>query len=241
MTCVFCASASDFSIMSFDQAVDLLGRLRRRSILNVVLGGGEPFLWPHGLERLVRVAQGLGFLVQVCTNGLSMPEGFESLAGIDRFILPLESMDPRVHDALRGRSEGHHALVLRRIGALAGSGRELSVSTVVTRANVDRLNEIADYLTEVQTSGVAVHAWHLYRFLPVGRGGAVNAERLEVVRADYVRACREVQRRASGFRIFRRSNMLRSSTVEFYWFEKGQLRVGSETFSPQAVPPAGAG
>jgi len=236
MSCAFCASESDFSVMSFEQAADLLRRLRSHSIGNVVFGGGEPFLWPNGLERLSRLARELGFLVQVCTNGVSLPVGFE-----DRYILPLESMNPALHDALRRHRNGHHALVLERIGKLAGSGRELSISTVVTRANADRLNEIADYLADVRASGVAVHAWHLYRFLPVGRGGAVNAERLKVGRADYIHACAEVRRRELGFRVFRRDNMLRSSTVEFYWFENGLLRVGSETLSTQAMPPAGAG
>jgi MoaA/NifB/PqqE/SkfB family radical SAM enzyme len=150
-------------------------------------------------------------------------------------------MEPEVHDRLRRHPNGHHAVVLERIGKLAGSGRELTISTVVTRANADRLNEIADYLVDVQASGVAVHAWHLYRFLPVGRGGAVNAEHLKLGRADYIRACAAVRRRELGFRVFRRDNMLRSRTVEFYWFEKGRLRVGSETLSAQAPPPAGAG
>jgi len=241
MSCAFCASESDFSVMSFEQAADLLRRLRSHSIGNVVFGGGEPFLWPNGLERLSRLARELGFLVQVCTNGVSLPVGFEKMTSVDRYILPLESMNPALHDALRRHRNGHHALVLERIGKLAGSGRELSISTVVTRANADRLNEIADYLADVRASGVAVHAWHLYRFLPVGRGGAVNAERLKVGRADYIRACAEVRRRELGFRVFRRDNMLRSNTVEFYWFENGLLRVGSETLSTQAMPPAGAG
>jgi MoaA/NifB/PqqE/SkfB family radical SAM enzyme len=240
MTCRFCASEEDFSVMSFDQAANLLRALRERSIRNVVLGGGEPFLWPHGLERLSRVARELGFLVQICTNGVSLPAGFERIATVDRYILPVESMDAALHDGLRRHRRGHHNVVLDRIAALAGSGRELTVSTVVTAENVDRLGEIADFLARERERGVALHAWHLYRFLPVGRGGAVHAGRLDVAREDYRRACAAVRRRDLGFRVYRRDDMRRSSTVEFFWFERGRLRTGSESLT-RAVKPAGAG
>ena len=43
----------------------LLRLLREHSIDNVVLGGGEPFLWPHGLERLSRLARELGMKVML--------------------------------------------------------------------------------------------------------------------------------------------------------------------------------
>jgi MoaA/NifB/PqqE/SkfB family radical SAM enzyme len=227
MSCRFCASETDFSAMSFAQAAGLLRALRSTRINNVVLGGGEPFLWPHGLERLAGVARELGFVVQVCTNGVSLPEDFARISTVDRFILPLESMDPALHNGLRRHRNGHHELVLRRIAALAGSGRELTVSTVVTRQNVDHLDEIADYLDLQRCGGVAIHAWHLYRFLPVGRGGERNARGLEVSRRDFRRACAGVRERGPGIRVYRRDDMLRSSRVEFFWVERGQLKMGT--------------
>jgi len=228
MSCRFCASEQSFSVMSFDQAAALLTQLRARGIDNVVLGGGEPFLWPHDLPRLSRLARELGFLTQVCTNGVSLPTGYERISSIDRYILPLEAMDPGVHDALRTHRDGHHGLVLQRIERLAGSGHELTVSTVVTRENIDRLSEIASFLVEVLRSGVEVHAWHLYRFLPVGRSGGPNAEALKVSRAQFVKACSDVKRLDLGFAVYRRDDMLRSSSVEFFWYEEQQLRIGSQ-------------
>ena len=214
--------------MSYAQAERLLRALRALSIRNVVFGGGEPFLWPHDLERLTGLARSLGFLVQVCTNGASLPVGYERIASIDRYILPLESMDPAVHDGLRVHPAGHHQLVLDRIASLAGSGRQLTVSTVVTRDNIDLLAEVAAFLTRSAAQGVDVHAWHLYRFLPVGRGGAPNADRLAITFDEFVRACAQARRRPLPFRVYRRDNMLRSSSVEFFWFENGRLEIGSK-------------
>jgi len=241
MSCRFCASESDFSVMTFEQAEGLLRSLRERSFRNVVLGGGEPFLWPHGLERLSRLARELGFLVQVCTNGVALPDGFECIASIDRYLLPIESMDPRRHNELRRYRRGHHEIVVRRIESLAGSGRELTISTVVTGENLDELEEIAHYLKQVRRSGVAIHAWHLYRFLPGGRGGARNAASLSIGRDAFVRAAAGVKRLSLGFPVYRRDNMLRSSSVEFYWYEGAALRIGSQVLPGISLSPGGAG
>ena len=213
--------------MSFAQAERLLRGLRALTIRNVVLGGGEPFLWPHDLERLTRLARGLGFLVQVCTNGASLPVGFERIKSIDRYILPLESMDPAIHDGLRVHPAGHHHRVLDHIDSIAGSGRQLTVSTVVTRDNFDHLAEVAEFLTRSEAQGVDLHAWHLYRFLPVGRGGTSSADRLAITDEEFVGACSRVRQRTLPFRVYRRDNMLRSSSVEFFWYESGRLEIGS--------------
>ncbi len=241
MSCRFCASETDFSVVTFEQAVELLHGLARRSVQNVVFGGGEPYLWPYDLLGLTAVARELGFLVQVCTNGVSLPGGFERIPSVDRYLLPLESIDPRRHDSLRRSPAGHHRIVLERVATLAGSGRELTVSTVVTRENLDELDEIARFLIEARRSGVAIHAWHLYRFLPVGRGGRTNAGRLGVSRELFRRACAGARREAGGIRVYRRDNMLRSSRVEFFWFERGQLQIGSRVVAAVRPAPGDAG
>jgi len=236
MGCRFCASEAGFSTMDFDQALGLLLALRRRGVESVVFGGGEPSLWPHGLGRICGAAKRLGFLVQVCTNGVALPQGFERDPRVDRYILPLESADPAVHDRIRRRAGGsHHAIVLERLAALAGSGTEVTMSTVVTRDNVDGLEAIADLLARARRHGLSIHAWHLYRFLAVGRGGAANAASLDVGRGEFLRTCAAVRRRDPGFRIYRRDDMLRSSTVEFFWFEGERLRIGSVELTRQAA------
>ena len=133
MACRFCASELGFSVMSFERAVWLLRTLHARGIRNVVFGGGEPFLWPHDLLALAGRAKDLGYLVQVITNGLSLPDGFEQTRVIDRFLLPLEAMDAGVHDALRVAASGHLAIVLQRIATLLAAERCFGISTVLTR------------------------------------------------------------------------------------------------------------
>lgn len=234
MGCRFCASGTDFSAMSFDEAASLICALRGR-VDSVVLGGGEPFAWPNGLEKLACLACDLGLQVQVCTNGVDMPDGFERIDAITRYILPLEAMDPDLHDSLRIRpGGGHHAIVMGRIQALAKAGREITLSTVVTSKNIGELQAIAEWLAWQSLVGLKVHAWHLYRFLPVGRGGLPHGQELAVDREAYLRACAAVKSAGLPFRVLRRDDMTKASTVEFCWFEQGRLRLGSE-FSREPV------
>lgn len=226
--CAFCIT-EPFPDLGFAEAVRLLEGLRVQGIRRVVLGGGEPFEWGHSVVELARRAQGLGFHVQVGTNGIHLPEGFERLDVIDRYVLPLESADPDVHDRLRPYARSHHAIVLDRLERLRSARKPVTVSTVVTRETLDGLAALGSFLEAYRVAGGLLHAWHLYRFLPVGRGGALHASELNVEEAEYHRACDSVRATHPGWRIFKRPDMYRSRTVSF-------LAGASSLLGPDPVP-----
>lgn len=226
LACAFCGSASGFDTLTRAQAEGVLADLAAQGVRNVVLGGGEPLQWPHDLGDLARLAKGLGFTVQLCTNGVGLREDLAGLEAVDRFILPLESADPAVHDALRRHPGGHHALVWRRLEALREAGREITLSTVVTRENLEGLESLAARLSAFHARGARIHAWHLYRFLPIGRSGTRNAARLGTGLEAYRDAVEALRREGQGFRIYRRSDMVHASSVAYVWGEGGRLKVG---------------
>lgn len=230
MTCSFCVTEDDFDAFEPAAARELLARLAQRGVETVTFGGGEPFAWPGGVMALAREAKRLGLRVQVGTNGVALPRGFERATEIDRWVLPLESTDPAVHDGLRRHgSGGHHALVLRRLEALGRAGRSATVSTVVTRPNAAGLGDLARWLGEHHARHGHLHAWHLYRFLPLGRGGRAHAAELEIPLDEYERRCDEVRELDLPFRLFRRRDMYRSRVVEFFWMKDGRVTWGSES------------
>ena len=213
--CVFCVT-EPFPDLGFEQATTLLEGLRARGIRKVVLGGGEPFDWRHSVVALAGRAKDLGLHVQVGTNGIHLPEGFERLDAIDRYVLPLESMDPGVHDRLRISSRSHHAIILDRLGRLREARKSVTVSTVVTRQNIGGLEEIGRFLKAYHCGGAPLHAWHLYRFLPLGRGGAPNADQLSIDEAEYHQACDALKAQELGFAIYKCPDMYRSRSVAFF-------------------------
>ena len=190
MACGFCASELGFDRMTCEQVEGLFDRLVAAGYESVVLGGGEPCLWrdadgQRDLGDLARAAKQRGLVVQVNTNGIRLPEDlvpetgrprFLSWPDVDRFVFPMDGATPERHDELRvvkgRRPEGHFGLVQRRVAECTAADQAITLGTVLTSRNVDEVPRLVDWMQERVAQGTRVHAWHLYRFVPVGRGGA---------------------------------------------------------------------
>jgi len=239
MTCRFCVTGAAVSSMTEGQAHDLLRRLNAQGFDNVVLGGGEPFLWGPGVLALSERAKSMNFLVQVGTNGIALPRDFAHVSCIDRYVLPLESMDPEVHDGMRpfarGRQGSHHALILSRLETIREAGKSVTVSTLVTAENINALFPIAAWLAAYQQAGARLHAWHLYKFIPEGRGGSRSADRFAIDDDAYHAAADVVKRAFPELCVYKRPDMFHSRDVDFFWHEGGALCIGSQVWGRQAV------
>jgi len=228
MTCTFCVTEDDFDAIRFEDAVELLDHLVTRGVRSVVFGGGEPFTWPGDVVKLATEARARGLTVQIGTNGIDLPDGFAELECVDRWVLPLESTDPEVHQAMRYHRGRHHALILERLAELRRVRKSVTISTVLTSGNLNGLPDLARFLAGYHAGAGNVHGWHLYQFLPLGRGGEVHRADLEISPEAYREACEEVLELKLPFRVFRRTDMYRSRTVEFFWSKDGRVVSGSE-------------
>jgi MoaA/NifB/PqqE/SkfB family radical SAM enzyme len=233
--CVFCISHDDFDVVKPEEARGLIDFLASQSVKSVVLGGGEPTLWPHDVNELARYASEAGLVTQLNTHGAGVRENLDKYSHVDRFILPVESTRSDVHDDLRRGLEGHHSMVMDLADELIARGRELTFATVVTSKNHMDVPAIASWIHGLLKRGAKVHSWHLYNFLPEGRGGARKiAEGLATTREQFLTACSSAKGAGLGFPVYRRDNMLKSSTVEFFWFEEGELHIGGEELARAA-------
>jgi MoaA/NifB/PqqE/SkfB family radical SAM enzyme len=234
MTCTFCVTEDDFEPMQPGAAVALLDHLVEEGVRTVVFGGGEPFAWPGDVVWLAGEAKARGLTVQVGTNGIALPEGFAELDCFDRWVLPLESTEPHIHDEMRHYRKAHHSLVLERLLELQRSSKSVTVSTVLTAGNVAGLGDMARFLVDYHAVAQNVHAWHLYQFLPLGRGGRRNGDALSISPEVYRVECAGIQELELPFRVYRRTDMYRSKTVEFYWSKSGRVVSGSEALHGEA-------
>lgn len=229
MHCTFCITEDDFDTMTLVQGRTLLRHLKTIGVKSIVIGGGEPFDWPHDVVALARCAKSFGFkTVQVGTNGIALPEGFERITTIDRYVIPIESIDPEPHNAMRLFRDRHHDIILDRLRTLKRARKSVTLSTVITSVNRDHVLDLAEWMREHHDGSEHVHAWHLYQFVPRGRGGSVHGAALQIDPQEYEDIVESVQALGLPFRVYRRCDMYRSQTVEFFWYENGHIRCGAE-------------
>jgi len=179
LACVHCLSSSgrrDPRELSAEAASRVVDELAELQVFYVNVGGGEPTLRPDFFDLLEHAtARGVG--VKFSTNGSRISEAVaERVARLDYVDVQvsLDGATPRVNDAVRGA--GSFATALRALEALSGAGVEgLKVSVVVTRHNVDQLDELRALaerfgaqlrLTRLRPSGRGADSWESLRLRP---------------------------------------------------------------------------
>jgi MoaA/NifB/PqqE/SkfB family radical SAM enzyme len=218
LDCPYCGADQHFGVLTRAQAWGLLESLALNGFESVVLGGGEPLLWPHGLRELCAAARSRGLVVQVGTSAAQLPQDAPEWRQVDRWVLPLESASAAAHDALRPmRAGSHHARVMAALEAFGAAGVPVTVSSVARRGGEADLISVAGALERLQARGLKLHAWHLYRFQPMGRHGAENAPRFALEDAEWVTLSRSLKAAFPRIPILLRPDMMHSRSVAFFW------------------------
>ncbi|MCP4638978.1 MAG: radical SAM protein [bacterium] len=144
LRCVYCYSSAGRPIeheLSLDELKDVVTQaadLGARKI--VLLGGGEPLLYPH-LRELVAVIHSRDLRIELFTSGTLLDRDMASFLyehGVD-VVVKRNSADPAIQDELAG-VPGTFALIERCMDALFAAGypdaaHALGIQTVIVRQN----------------------------------------------------------------------------------------------------------
>lgn len=210
--------------LTFELAEKLLNNLKNRGFTSAIFGGGEPFYWPHDFKKILKHAKSLGLTTQVGTNATKLPRDFTEWDFVDRWVIPIDGIKSETHNELRTFQNRHWEIVTDTLAQLKKAGRSCTISTVITQVNQNEIPEFGEYLRILQNpDGSFLHAWHLYKFLPFGRGGKPNQNKLEIPDSDYEKIVNDIRKKELPFKVFKRKDMLLSKTVEFFWVEDGKL------------------
>jgi pyrroloquinoline quinone biosynthesis protein E len=139
-------------VLSTAQWQEVLRGLGRLGTLRVKFQGGEPTLRSDFLT-LCATAREAGIRTAVVSNGQRIAEDPGLLAELDELVLSIDGPDAACHDAQRGA--GTHARVLRALDAARERGLPVFAVMVVTRRNLDRIEEMLDWC---EARGVGLHA-----------------------------------------------------------------------------------
>ena len=171
LACVHCLSSSgkrDPRELSTRQCKDIIDELERMQVFYVNIGGGEPTVRPDFWE-LVDYATAHHVGVKFSTNGVRItPEIAARLAASDYVDvqISLDGATAEVNDAVRGA--GSYAMAVRALENLAAAGfADAKISVVVTRHNVEQLDEFAALASSYGAT------LRITRLRPSGRGADV--------------------------------------------------------------------
>ena len=173
LQCIHCLSSSgrrDPDELSTAEAQAVIDELEALGVFYINIGGGEPTL-RGDFWRLVRYATEHRVGVKFSTNGSRIDAAAaRQLAAADYLDVQVsvDGADAATNDAVRG--SGSFATAVAAMEHLARAGFEgFKISVVVTRHNVDRLDELealaSHYraqlrLTRLRPAGRGAQTWH---------------------------------------------------------------------------------
>ncbi len=172
LSCVHCLSSSgkrDPRELTTRQCKDVIDELERMQVFYVNIGGGEPTVRSDFWE-LVDYATEHHVGVKFSTNGVRIDEAVAAKLAASDYVdvqISLDGATAEVNDAVRG--PGSFAMAIRALENLSAAGfRDAKISVVVTRHNVDQLDEfkaLADgfgatlRITRLRPSGRGADVW----------------------------------------------------------------------------------
>lgn len=132
----------------------------------LVITGGDPFK-RKDLFTLIEYARKSGLEVSVTPSAtpLVTREAIGRLkeAEISRLAISIDGADASTHDAFRGVS-GSFERSTQILADANAAGIATQVNTTVTPANIDQLDQMADFFAEL-----GISMWSLFFLVPVGR------------------------------------------------------------------------
>jgi len=159
----------------------------------VVLTGGEPTLRPD-LPELAEHASGLGLMVVVGTNGMSLtPARVEALqqAGVAGVGISVDSLNPEVHDTFRGL-KGAWARAMAGIDTCKEAEMPFQIHFSATE---ETAGEIDDMVGFARVSGAMV--LNVFFMVCTGRGekySGISAQKYDQVLRRVAKAARDEKR-----------------------------------------------
>jgi radical SAM protein with 4Fe4S-binding SPASM domain len=151
LRCVYCYASSGQSLeneLSYEEIADVILQAKALGARKIiVLGGGEPMIYPRIFDVLANI-RSHGLIADVFTNGLAMTSEyaqrlFELGVGV---VLKMNSRIPGVQDFLGGRSgtwEGiDRALAYLQEAGYPDGTHNLGIETIICRQNYDELPEL---------------------------------------------------------------------------------------------------
>ncbi len=145
--------------------------------VKIQIAGGEPLLNPNTIP-IINIASSLGFTTSIVTNGSLLNEKTAKRlvdSGIDNVTISLDSLNPEVHDYMRGVN-GTFNKVINALEFISHYKKKrdkplyLAISSIVSKFNHKSLVPLIEWVYEKNLDGILFQAINDTFFNPFERG-----------------------------------------------------------------------
>jgi len=167
--CLYCyadASQKQTQVMELEIYKQIIDKLVDNGFVQITLSGGEPLLHDE-IKVFAEYAHENGLIVHMNSNGYYLTEQLAKelkTSGLSQIQMNLDSLDPALHNFLRGKL-GAHGRVLKAFKNAIETNITTVLLTVVTTHNV---NELKDIMLFSKNEGI--NRFRVWDMVPQGRG-----------------------------------------------------------------------
>lgn len=171
LKCLHCRAEAQYRRdpreLSFEEGMALIDQIREMNNPMLVFTGGDP-LMRHDVFDIAEYAVKKGVRVSMTPSATPnvTKEAIEKAkqVGLARWAFSLDGPNAEIHDHFRGTS-GSFDLTIERIKYLHELEIPVQINTVISRYNIDYLEEMAQVVEELKCV-----LWSVFFLVPTGRG-----------------------------------------------------------------------